>query len=65
MDDTKIVPGIVNDPKTPTKPKGDEKITDDTSCSCRAEDGKTKFSDTEAEHLIEFEDALHNIVYVK
>lgn len=39
----------------------------DQSCNCDGEDrsSKSSFSDSEAEQLIEFEDELHNTVYVK
>lgn len=52
-------------PKPPTKP--DEKTTTEPICSCEGEDGreKTRFSGSEAEQLIEFEDELHNTVYVR
>lgn len=64
--DDKILPAIPssNEAKSP-KDKDDDKESSDSTCSCAAEDGKSKFSDTEAEQLIEFEDALHNTVYVK
>lgn len=67
VDDNKILPGIPNpnEAKTSTKDKDDDKDSEDSVCSCAAEDGRSKFSETEAEQLIEFEDALHNTVYVK
>lgn len=61
----KILPSIPGTDTKPAKEKEEEKETKDSSCSCAADDGKSKFSETEAEQLIEFEDALHNTVYVK
>lgn len=61
----KILPSIPSSETKPAKEKEEDKETKDSSCSCAAEDGKSKFSETEAEQLIEFEDALHNTVYVK
>lgn len=59
----KILPSIPNSETKPSKEKDED--SKDSTCSCAAEDGKSKFSETEAEQLIEFEDALHNTVYVK
>lgn len=54
-------------PKPPFKPDKEEKTTTEPVCSCDGEDGreKTKFSDSDAEQLIQFEDELHNTVYVR
>lgn len=63
----KILPSIPNSETKPSKEKDkdEDKDSKDSTCSCAADDGKSKFSETEAEQLIEFEDALHNTVYVK
>lgn len=61
----KILPSIPSSETKPAKEKDEDKDSKDSSCSCAADDGKSKFSETEAEQLIEFEDALHNTVYVK
>lgn len=53
-----------NEVKQPAK----EKDLFEPSCSCESTDGRerTKFSESEdAEQLIEFEDELHNTVYVR
>lgn len=49
------------------KPTIKEKDPSDSGCGCDAEDGRerTKLSDADAEQLIEFEDELHNTVYVR
>lgn len=67
VEDKSILPGITNqnEAKVPPKEKED-KETADSSCSCTGtDDGRSRFSESEAEQLIEFEDALHNTVYVK
>lgn len=63
--DSKIPPSVLkpNEVKQPAK----EKDIYDSSCSCDGEDGRerTIISDEDAEQLIEFEDELHNTVYVR
>lgn len=44
-----------------------DKDNSEGSCDCDGEDGqgRSKFSETETEGLIQFEDELHNTVYVR
>lgn len=61
------VPPIPSDTIKPTPKDKDKASGDGEGCPCDGEDGRerSKFKDLEAEQLIEFEDELHNTVYVR
>lgn len=63
--ESKIPSAISKSNEANTSPKEKDNQFE-SGCSCDAEDNRrSTFSDEEAEQLIEFEDELHNIVYVR
>lgn len=62
--EAKIPPGIVKPTETKPPVKEKESAPSDQNCSCDSGSRESSFSDADAEQLIEFEDELHNTVYV-
>lgn len=61
------IPTSISKPNEVKQPKEKQDSGLESGCSCDGEDGqgRSKFSDEDAEQLIEFEDELHNTVYVR